>query len=305
VDDATRRRLTADCSQCLALCCVGPGFAASADFAITKPPGRPCPNLRPDFGCGIHDRLRPNGFGGCASYDCFGAGQRVCQELFPGQDWRDSSTGTAMFAALGVLRQLHELLWYLGEALARSPDDGDLRAGLVARRDDVEALAALPAARLTVAVARAQRSAVGPLLTRASGSVRASAPHGTWPPGTDRKATDGNAERGTALDRTGADLTAARLRGADLRAVGLRGAVLIGADLREADLRRADLLGADLRAADLRGADLREVIFLVQSQLESAVGDEATRIPQALARPDHWAAQEPAAGPVRRRSPHR
>ncbi len=280
MDDATRLRLTADCSRCVALCCVGPGFAASADFAITKPPGRPCPNLRPDFGCGIHDRLRPSGFAGCAGYDCFGAGQRVSQDLFPGRDWRDPAVANSLFEALGVLRQLHELLWYLGEALDICPDD-TLRAQLLVRRDAIEALAAQPAPQLSGLDLAGQRLGVGPLLARTSALVRTAA------------------NRAVA-NRTGADLTAAALRGADLRAADLRGTVLIGADMRAADLRGADLLGADLRGADLRGADLRYAIFLVQSQLESATGDTATRLPDRLARPAHWdgTGQEEVTAPV-------
>ena len=57
-----RRELRADCSRCAALCCVVPAFAASADFAIDKPAGVPCPNLQPDSRCGIHESLRPRGF---------------------------------------------------------------------------------------------------------------------------------------------------------------------------------------------------------------------------------------------------
>ena len=48
--------LVADCSQCFALCCVVPAFTASADFAITKPAGRPCLNLARDDRCTIHAR---------------------------------------------------------------------------------------------------------------------------------------------------------------------------------------------------------------------------------------------------------
>src|SRR5215472_18842759 len=64
--------LQADCGRCFGLCCVAPAFAASAEFAFGKTAGKPCPNLRADFSCSIHDRLRPSGFGGCAAYDCFG-----------------------------------------------------------------------------------------------------------------------------------------------------------------------------------------------------------------------------------------
>ena len=80
--------LRADCTRCFALCCVVPAFTRSADFAIDKPANQPCPNLQPDFRCGIHTDLRPRGFGGCTVYDCFGAGQQVSQVTFGGRDWR-------------------------------------------------------------------------------------------------------------------------------------------------------------------------------------------------------------------------
>nr|BFE68040.1 hypothetical protein GCM10020092_013410 [Actinoplanes digitatis] len=64
--------LRADCGRCAGLCCVAPAFARSADFAIDKPAGRPCPNLAEDFRCGIHERLPEKGFRGCVVFDCFG-----------------------------------------------------------------------------------------------------------------------------------------------------------------------------------------------------------------------------------------
>ena len=113
-----RPSLRADCERCFGLCCVAPAFSASADFAISKDAGHPCPNLQPDFRCGIHARLRQRGFPGCAVYDCFGAGQKVAQVTFGGQDWRRSpGIAEQMFRGFTIMRQLHELLWHLGEAL--------------------------------------------------------------------------------------------------------------------------------------------------------------------------------------------
>src|SRR3954454_1408954 len=113
-----RQHLRADCSRCAALCCVAPAFAASADFAIDKPAGRPCPNLGEDFRCGIHAELRGRGFPGCEVFDCFGAGQQLVQVTFGGRTWREDPTLAAeQFAVLPVLRQLHESRWYLTEAL--------------------------------------------------------------------------------------------------------------------------------------------------------------------------------------------
>jgi uncharacterized protein YjbI with pentapeptide repeats len=261
--------LRADCDRCFALCCVAPAFSVSADFAIDKAAGQPCPNLRPDSRCGIHTELRQRGFPGCTVYDCFGAGQKVAQVTFAGRDWRGTpGLAPRMFQVFGVMRQLHELLWYLTEALALPPA-GPVRAALRRARDETARLAdGDPDALVGLDVA-AHRQEVNALLVRASELVRAAAP-------------------GPAVDHRGADLTGADLRRADLRAANLRGAYLIGADLRGADLRTADLTGADLRGADLRGADLTGSIFVVGSQLDAARGDRDTRVPSPLARPAHW-----------------
>jgi len=102
--------LRPDCEACCGLCCVAPTFVASRDFAIDKDAGKPCPNLTAEFRCGIHDRLRAEGFPGCVAYDCFGAGQKVTQVTFGGGDWRQSPQIAAqMFEVFGVMRQLHAL----------------------------------------------------------------------------------------------------------------------------------------------------------------------------------------------------
>ena len=121
--------LRADCSRCVGLCCVAPAFTASADFALTKPAGTPCPNLQADFSCGIHTQLRLMGFPGCTGYDCFGAGQRVTAS-FSGQDWLTPSVAGPMLATFEVVRALHELLWYLN----RSPGSWNTPAHLSSAR---------------------------------------------------------------------------------------------------------------------------------------------------------------------------
>jgi uncharacterized protein YjbI with pentapeptide repeats len=267
-DTGDRGSLRADCESCFALCCVAPAFSVSADFAINKPAGHACPNLQPDFRCGIHPGLRQKGFGGCTVYDCFGAGQQVSQVTFGGQDWRQHpATAKRMFEVFPIIRDLHELLWYVTEALtleAARPLHDELNGALV----DTERLTRLsPDAVLKLDVA-AQRRTVNVLLLAASELVRAGVRH--------RK------------DHRGADLIGVDLKGADLRGASMRGAYLIGADLREADLRMADLIGADLRGADLAGADLTGSIFLIQSQLDSAKGDSGTRLSSVFTHPAHW-----------------
>ncbi|GIF24635.1 hypothetical protein Ate02nite_73650 [Paractinoplanes tereljensis] len=165
-------------------------------------------------------------------FDCFGAGQRITQEN-PGAD-------------LSTMRQLHELMWLLTEALKIDSAQAvhpKLRAALA----EIDHLAGgTPASK----DAEEQRRKVNPLLQKASHLARA----------------------GTArTDHRGANLIGRKMRGADLRGASFRGALLIGADLREADLRRADFTGADLRGTDLRGANLADALFLTRSQLRAAV----------------------------------
>ncbi|GAA1526772.1 pentapeptide repeat-containing protein [Kribbella lupini] len=256
-----KEELRADCGSCFGLCCVALTFARSADFAIDKPAGEPCPNLQDDFRCGIHQKLRVKGFNGCTVYDCFGAGQKISAQA--GTSWREQP-GQEMFAALPIMRQLHELLWYLYDAQQR-PETAPIRAELQQSADHVEALTQQPVLKVDLGNERAQ---VNELLLTTSRLVRGKQPK--------------------KKERRGADLIGAKLRKADLSRANLRGAYLIAADLAGADLRKADLIGADLRDSDLQGADLTDALFVTQSQVNAAQGDSHTRIPSSLLRPDHW-----------------
>jgi uncharacterized protein YjbI with pentapeptide repeats len=275
--ERVRLGLRSDCGRCCGLCCVAPAFSVSADFAIDKDAGQTCPNLLPDFRCGIHADLRDAGFPGCVVYDCFGAGPKVIQMTFGGQDWRSSPRiASPMFQVFTVMRQLHELLWYMTEALAPAAAR-PLRGELIAAVDQVEGLSGLDAEAILRLDVAARREEVNNLLVRASELAR-------------------RRVRAPKVEQRGADLIGADLRGADLRGANLRGACLIAADLRQADLGGADVTGADFRAADLRGADFRASIFLIQSQLEAARGDATTRLPRSVVRPRHWAPASPGTG---------
>jgi len=283
--------LVGDCASCAGLCCVALPFARSADFPVDKAGGDPCHNLQPDFRCGIHERLPEAGFRGCTAFDCFGAGQQVTQVTFAGQDWRsDPGTAAPMFAVFAVMRQLHEMLFYLNEALGWS-EVSTVHKELVAARDEIAALTQGDAAQLRRLDVGALRTRVGDLLARTSALVRARDDPELRRRGTQRR-------RGATKPRTprlgrGADLVGADLRTAHLVGADLRGAYLIAADLRGADLSRVDLLGADLRDADLRGADLTRSLFITAPQVNASRGDATTRIPGSLTRPGAWAAAGP------------
>jgi hypothetical protein len=88
---------------------------------------------------------------------------------------------------------------------------------------------------------------------------------------------------------TAASLEEADLSDADLVGARLDGASLRGTDLSRANLDRVDLGGADLAGANICGTQLREARNLTQEQLDAALGDAYTLLPQHLVKPHAWA----------------
>ena len=229
-------------------------------------------NLQPDFTCVIHAELRPHGWRGCTTFECFGAGQ-LTQHTFGGVTWRDNpAMATAMFGAFESMRLIQEVRYYL-RVLVEHPLPRRMLKQVTALDATAESLAEASADTMAGQPVESLRTQAGLLLDRASQHLRGQAPApGTIPPRV----------------RAHADLAGADLRGATLDRGDLRGAVLIGADLRHATLHLTDLLGADLRDTRLHGADVRDALFVTQSQLNAAQGDAFTTIPPQLRRPHHW-----------------
>ncbi|QNO14266.1 pentapeptide repeat-containing protein [Alkalicella caledoniensis] len=276
MNDNNHNKLYADCENCFGLCCIALYFSASEGFPVDKNAGEPCPNLQTDFRCNIHENLIDRGMKGCNAFDCFGAGQKVARISFDGRNWRKyPELSKQMFEVFLIMRQLHELLWYLTESLTlqqASPIQNELSSKV----GELERLSLLDSNSLIKVDVAALRGEVNTLLVRVSELVRnAIQVQGSQP------------RRKKTLDQR-ADLIAADLRKTDLRGANLRGACLIAADLRGTDLNGVDFIGADLRDADLRGTDLSKSIFLTQAQLNVAKGDKGTKLPPLLSPPKHW-----------------
>lgn len=120
--------LRGDCGRCCGLCCVVHPFDAEQGFGFDKGAHVACQNLSAKFRCRIHDRLSRDGFPSCAGYDCFGAGQRVTQELFGGKSWRDlGGDAPRMFAAFERVRLVHEMLAIVDLAMLHATPAGSER----------------------------------------------------------------------------------------------------------------------------------------------------------------------------------
>jgi uncharacterized protein YjbI with pentapeptide repeats len=123
------------------------------------------------------------------------------------------------------------------------------------------------------------------------------------------------------MNLSGANLSGARLSGVNLLNSNLSSAVLVGADLVSAKfgdcdepefeestgqshisavLRGANLSDAILDQAPLCGADIRGARLggakITQSQVNSAIGDTSTKLPERISRPDYWPGEEPSVG---------
>jgi hypothetical protein len=158
---AERIATRSDCSRCAALCCIAYPSDDMPGFSARKAAGEPCPNLDACGACRTYERREQEGFAGCVSYECFGAGQHVVQTLFAGRDWRDDpALLQPMVGAFLAMRPVSDLLFLADRALAKAGPD--VAVQLSALRAELEDLAA----------ARAGLDD-GPRLERASTALRA------------------------------------------------------------------------------------------------------------------------------------
>lgn len=269
--------LKADCEKCFGFCCVALYFSASEGFPENKDAGKPCINLQSDFRCKVHKDLKKKGLKGCMAYDCFGAGQKIAQVTYEGHDWKEKpESSKEMYECFLIMRQIHEMLWYLTEASLQE-FSSELKLELMDKIDKTNELTLLKPEALLKLDLIAHRIGVNNLLKSVSELVRNKYYSVKKAPLKGKKIFGG-----------GLDLVGKDLRKKDLCGEDLRGAFLIASNLRGVDLSGADLIGADLRDADLCGANLSRCIFLTQGQINAAKGDNSTKLSNSLTKPSHW-----------------
>ena len=178
--------LRADCGELLRLVLCGavvPGLGRLRDRQGRRPA---LPESAADFGCGIHGRLREDGFKGCTVYDCFGAGQRVpSRRTTGGAGARRRRPPDRCSRCSASCVNLHELLWYLTLAQPMVPA-GPLRGTLRSAVEETEALARRDAVGLAAllegTVVAAHRDRISALLSTVSDLARTDARRGRRKP---------------------------------------------------------------------------------------------------------------------------
>jgi hypothetical protein len=111
--------LRIECSYCFSFCYAALYFSNIKRFPPDKDAGHPYLNLQPDFSCPVYSTLTKKRRKGCLAFDCFGTGKKVTRSTPTAHCWRtESGLKEKMFDVFLVMRQLHEMLWYLTEASA-------------------------------------------------------------------------------------------------------------------------------------------------------------------------------------------
>lgn len=252
-----------DCVHCCGLCCTAFQFRGRAGCFDAKPAGVPCVHLDENNRCAVYAQREGLNLSWCLSFDCFGAGPAALRRM-GGQSWRDAPDGGAvLFQVFSQLLPLHQLEWYLVQALeaAQTPR---FRAHLTELRQVNLQLQKLSIPELLTLDVESHRTQVSTALRQLT---TFHCPHKV-------------PAHGNCVGR--------RFLGIDLREHDCSLALFQEADLRGCDLTGTSFLGADLTGADLSGADLSHALFLTQNQLNTARGSASTLLPAELERPPHW-----------------
>jgi hypothetical protein len=219
-----------------------------------------------DFRCDIHALLTAKKMKGCLAYDCFGAGQKVTQSYYDNENWKTNpDKADEIFRVFMKVFQLHQIAWYLLEALSFVKEEGlkaDIDA-LIAENIQMTAGAAAEILAIDIAYYKVR---VDQILKKVSDQVAADS-------------SDGTAHK----DYFGKNFKGANLDGRDFSM-----ALMIAANLKGCSLKKTNFLGADMRDANIKDTDLSGCVFLTQMQINGAQGNAKTRLPANLRRPASW-----------------
>ena len=256
--------LQIDCKKCSGLCCVALYCMKSDGFPENKQAGVPCKHLTTDFCCDIHPLLAAKKMKGCLAYDCFGAGQKVTQSCYDNEDWKTNpDKADEIFRVFMKVFQLHQIAWYLLEALSLVSDDRT--------KDEIDALLAeniqmTATTEILVIDIASYKMRADQALKKVSDQVAADSSDGT----------------------NGKDYFGKNFKGANLDGRDFSMALMIAANLKGCSLKKTNFLGADMRDANIKDTDLSGCVFLTQMQINAAQGNAKTKLPANLSRPFSW-----------------
>jgi hypothetical protein len=260
-------KLKIDCKNCSGLCCVSLYCSKTDGFPANKEAGTPCSYLDSDYGCNIHSILGEKNYRGCIAYDCFGAGQRATQLCLSKGTWKTNPKQADMiFETFMIVFQLHQMLWYLVEAFQLTSDN-KLKSTIEELIQENEQMAEILPENCSKTDLSAYRLKVNTVLKQISSAISRST----------------STSRHSDMMYLGKNFKKANLDGKDFSM-----SLMIASNFTGCSLKKTNFLGADIRDANVKDTDLSESIFLTQMQINSAIGNKNTRLPDNLIRPAAW-----------------
>jgi len=242
-----------DCTKCKGLCCTALFFSKIDGFPEDKPAGRPCCNLQEDFRCKIHSELEEKKMRGCIGYDCLGAGQ-----------WATENGKADIFT---LVCQLFQIRYYLTEATTIK-----VACSLWEKLQEViqenEMLCNQSIKCISPMDVEMHRDKANVLL---------------------RKVCDILQEKFQKNPtQTSVDYLGKNLKNRNFTGYNLSTQLLIAANFEKCIFYGTNFLGADMRDANLSDTDLRDAVFLTPAQVNSAKGNQKTKLPPHLQCPITW-----------------
>lgn len=260
-------KLKIDCKNCSGLCCVSLYCTKTDGFPADKEAGIPCAYLNSDYGCNIHSKLSEKNYKGCIAYDCFGAGQRATQLCLTNGTWKTNpKQADIIFETFMTVFQLHQMLWYLVEAFQLTSDN-KLKSTIDELIQENEQIAEMLPENCSKTDLSAYRLKVNTVLKQISSAISIST----------------STSRHSDMMYLGKNFKKANLDGKDFSM-----SLMIASNFTGCSLKKTNFLGADIRDANVKDTDLSESIFLTQMQINSAIGNKNTRLPDNLSRPAAW-----------------
>lgn len=259
-----QNKLKIDCDNCSGLCCVALYCTKTDGFPENKDSGVPCKHLNSDFQCEIHTKLIELNMKGCLAYDCFGAGQKVTQDLFPNTPWNSNQEKSKLiFEVFLRVFQLHQMEWYLLESLTlvRDKHISENIEQLILRIEHVLEETYEDVLNFDISLFRLEVNRILKLISKQYAGT---------------KQLNGK-------DMIGKNFKMANLDGKDFSM-----SLLIAANLEGCSLKYTNFLGADLRDTSFKNTDLSSCLYLTQIQINSSIGNKNTILPKNLNRPISW-----------------
>ncbi|MHC1722817.1 MAG: pentapeptide repeat-containing protein [Aminipila sp.] len=260
------KTLSIDCEDCCGICCTALYYTKMDGFPEDKAAGKPCGNLKNDFKCSIHNNLVEYKLKGCMAYDCFGAGQKVTQEIYGGRNWKKNpEDADQMFQVFLIIYQLHQMLWYLIQADRINTDnimENEIN-NLIEENDRMAQISPEEIIKLDLGL---YKNRVNRVLKETCKVVHS-------------EIMDSN----HSMDCMGKNFKKQNLDGKDFSMK-----LLIAANFEGCSLNKTNFLGADMRDTNFTNTDLSKSLFLTQMQINTAIGNCQTKLPEYLTMPEKW-----------------